>query len=86
MIIQESTFITLIAGYTGIFLGMFILAAVSYTIETLGLTDMMFKNPEINWQTALAALVILVISGMMAGLIPARKAAKVNPIEALHAE
>lgn len=86
MIIQESTFITLVAGYTGIFLGTVILAAVSYTIETLGLTDMMFKNPEISWQTALAALIILVITGMMAGLIPARKAAKVNPIEALHAE
>lgn len=86
MIIQESTFITLIAGYTGIFLGTLILAVVSYAIEMLELNDMMFKNPEISWQTALAALVILVVSGMLAGLIPARKAASVNPIVALHAE
>ena len=86
MIIQESTFITLVAGYIGIFLGTLILAGVSYAIEMLELDNMMFKNPEISWQTALVALVVLVASGMLAGLIPARKAAKVNPIIALHAE
>ncbi len=86
MIVQESTFITLVAGYVGIFLGILVLAAISYIIDMLGASDMMFRNPEISWKTALISLIILVISGMLAGLVPAGKAAKVNPIEALHAE
>ncbi len=86
MIVQESTFVTLIAGYVGVFMGILILAAVSYAIEMMGASDMMFMNPGIRWQTALVSLIILVISGILAGLIPAGKAVKVNPIEALHAE
>ena len=46
----------------------------------------MFANPEVNLQTAISALVVLVVCGAVAGLVPATKAARVNPIVALHAE
>jgi putative ABC transport system permease protein len=46
----------------------------------------MFARPEIDLQVALTALFVLVIGGIIAGLIPAQKAASVNPIEALRTE
>jgi putative ABC transport system permease protein len=46
----------------------------------------MFRNPEVNIGIALQALVLLVITGTLAGLIPARHAARIRPIEALRDE
>jgi putative ABC transport system permease protein len=46
----------------------------------------MFKNPGIDFNIALTALVVLIISGILAGLIPARKAVSVRPVEALRAD
>jgi putative ABC transport system permease protein len=46
----------------------------------------MFKNPNIDFNMAITALVILVISGAVAGLIPARKAVSIKPIDALRYE
>jgi putative ABC transport system permease protein len=46
----------------------------------------MFKNPSIDFNMAVTALVILVISGAVAGLIPARKAVSIKPIDALRYE
>jgi putative ABC transport system permease protein len=86
MIIHESVFITLIAGYIGLVLGNLLLASISNFIESSGADTGMFKNPEINLNTALLSLVVLVITGILAGLIPARKASKVDPIVALHSE
>ena len=45
-----------------------------------------FQNPEVNIGIAAGATVILVLAGMLAGFVPARKAAKVKPIEALRFE
>jgi putative ABC transport system permease protein len=46
----------------------------------------MFTNPEIDFKVALSALGILVISGIFAGLIPARRATAIKPIDALRDE
>jgi putative ABC transport system permease protein len=86
LIIQESIFITLIAGFIGLVFGNAILMTISYLIEINGGSLGMFKNPEINLQTALMSLFILMVCGALAGLIPATKASRINPIEALHAE
>jgi len=86
MIIHESVFITLIAGYIGLVLGNLLIATISHLIESSGADTGMFKNPEINLNTALLSLFVLVITGILAGLIPARKASKVDPIIALHSE
>jgi putative ABC transport system permease protein len=46
----------------------------------------MFKNPEIDFNMAMISLLILVISGIFAGMIPARRAVRVRPIDALRDE
>ncbi len=86
MIIQESIFITLLAGYLGLVTGILVLSGISYGLETFELDTGMFANPEVDIKTAVVALFILVLGGALAGMIPATKAARINPIEALHAE
>jgi putative ABC transport system permease protein len=46
----------------------------------------MFKNPEVNFQAATIALVVLIISGAVAGFIPASRAVSIKPIDALRQE
>ncbi|MEQ8518218.1 MAG: ABC transporter permease [Cytophagales bacterium] len=84
LIIQESVFITVIAGYGGLLLGTILVEGINKLIE--GQETGMFAHPEIDLQVALTALFVLVIGGAFAGLIPARKAAAVDPIEALRTE
>ena len=85
LIMQESIFITAIAGYVGLVLGNFILIGIANAIASTGEKGM-FQNPEIDMGIAIKCLLILLVSGAFAGWIPARKAASVNPIEALRAE
>lgn len=85
LIIQESVFITTIAGYIGFLIGNTILIGVSYALEQSGQSGM-FQNPEIDVGVALKCLAVLIVAGALAGLVPATKAASVNPIEALRAE
>ena len=46
----------------------------------------MFYNPVVELHVCLEALAVIVIAGTVAGIIPARKAARIRPIEALRAE
>jgi len=86
MIMQESVFITAVAGYCGLVLGVLILEAVSAVMDANGGKAGMFRHPEVDFKTAITALVVLVISGVLASLMPAAKAADVNPIVALQDE
>jgi putative ABC transport system permease protein len=52
----------------------------------MGVDAQMFKNPEVKTEVAVAALIILVISGCIAGILPANRALKVKPVEALRYE
>lgn len=85
-IITESVVLTIIAGYVGLVIGVGVLEAVSYGLETQAAASNSFRNPEVNFQIAMMALLILVISGMLAGVIPARKAVRIKPIDALRDE
>lgn len=84
LILQESVFITAVAGYLGLFLGVVLLESVNYLLESLGADIEFFNKPEIDFQVAIVALLILIFSGALAGLFPALRAAKVKPIEALN--
>ncbi len=85
-IINESVFLTTLAGYIGLVLGVAVIEGVNNLITQSGGESTFFKNPEIDFRVAITALVILVISGVLAGMIPARRALKVKPIEALRTE
>jgi putative ABC transport system permease protein len=78
-IVQESVFITTVAGYLGLVAGIGGLALIDHLIPP---TDM-FAHPEVNLNVALGATLLLVIAGALAGLFPARTAARLNPITAL---
>ncbi len=85
-IISESVFLTTVAGYTGLVAGVMVIEAVNYLIEKAGGESSFFRHPEIDFRVAVISLVILVISGVLAGLIPARRALTIKPIEALRTE
>ncbi len=78
-IVQESVFITTVAGYLGLVAGIGALTLIDRVIPP---TDM-FAHPEVDLKVALGATVLLVVAGALAGLFPARAAARVNPIKAL---
>jgi putative ABC transport system permease protein len=82
LILQESVLITAFAGYFGLVLGVGLLELVSKFLPS---TDY-FANPEIDFNIAIGATLILIISGAIAGFVPARKAAAVKPVEALRDE
>ena len=91
LIIIESIIITTIFGYIGMVLG---IAANEYMNATIGnmkvdsgmFTTTMFVNPTVGFDVCINATLLMVVAGTIAGLIPARKAAHVRPIEALRAE
>ena len=83
LILQESVIITFVSGYIGLVVGVFILQSIGYVMEKFQLHNDYFQNPEIDLTIALYALALLVITGLFAGLMPAYRAASINPIEAL---
>jgi len=80
-ILLESVFITTVSGFIGMMLGIALLS-------TLGdkLKDFFITNPYINIGVAIAATIVLIIFGAIAGYIPAKKAARIKPIVALRDE
>jgi putative ABC transport system permease protein len=86
MILQESVFITTVAGYTGLVLGVLLLEGMNKALDVLGGDLRFFNRPEIDLRVALAALVVLIVAGALAGFVPALKAARVKPAEALRSE
>jgi len=86
MIIQESLFITAVAGYSGLVVGALLLEAVAKALDARGGIPGFFSQPEVDFGTAMAALGVLMLSGVLASLMPAARAAAVNPIVALQEE
>jgi len=83
-IMLEAIVLTAIAGYFGLVCGVGVVEFVNYAIPPS--PDSMFANPEVPFGTAITALGILIVSGALAGLIPAYRAIKVKPIDALRYE
>ena len=91
LIIAESITITSFFGYMGMVLGMamnqFLDFKYSDKAVDVGIAQVtMFVNPGVGLNTAIEATLILIIAGTIAGMIPAWRAARVKPIEALRAE
>ena len=84
-IIMESIFLTIISGMSGVVFGTLIIFAINMALDASGPVDM-FLAPSVDLGSVVGALVILIISGLLAGFIPANSAIKVKPIEALRSE
>ncbi|MGK0426545.1 MAG: putative ABC transport system permease protein [Ulvibacter sp.] len=85
-ILLESIFLTIISGMAGIVLASAVLILVNSILDGMDTSDMMFANPSVNIGVVLIALTILILSGLLAGLIPAQNAIKIKPVEALRTE
>jgi putative ABC transport system permease protein len=84
-ILMESIFLTIISGMTGIIFGALFIYGVNALLDANGPVDM-FMNPSVSLGVVSSALVILIVSGLLAGFIPAQSAIKVRPIDALRTE
>ncbi len=84
-ILMESIFLTIMSGMVGIIFGAAVIYGVNAVLDTVGPVEM-FLNPSVSLGVVVTALVILIVSGLLAGFIPAQSAIKVRPIEALRTE
>lgn len=82
-IVMEALSLTFIAGYFGLIAGVGLLEGVKAAMASSG---GFFKNPEVDFPVAVTALTVLIISGLLAGLVPARRALSIKPVDALRAE
>jgi putative ABC transport system permease protein len=89
LIITESLVITTFFGYIGLLGGVAVTEALNYLMPH-STTDkdsvVIFTNPTVDIHLAIAATVVLIVAGVLAGFFPARKAVKIKPTEALRYE
>ena len=81
MILTESIFITSISGFAGMIIGVIALNSLES-----GLQEYFITRPQVSLNIAFIATVILIIFGVIAGYIPAKRAAQIKPIVALRDE
>ena len=82
MILTESIFITALSGFLGMVVGIIILNS----LDSSALQDYFITRAGVDFSIALSATVILIVFGVAAGYIPAKRAAKIKPIVALRDE
>lgn len=85
-ILQESIFLTIISGMAGIALATGVIFLVNMQLDGMDTSEMMFLNPSVDLGVVFTALMILIVSGLLAGLIPAQNAIRIQPVDALRTE
>lgn len=93
LIMLESILITAVAGYIGLIAGAGLMEIVSYFIDqsvankpkTIDSVTL-FLNPTVDFGIAITSTIILILAGAVAGYVPARRASRIRPIEALKDE
>jgi len=83
-ILLESVVITLSSGILGFMCGIFVLIILN--MVTQNQDDFPFYNPTVNYGNVFGAMAVMVILGLIIGMIPAQRAVKIRPIEALRSE
>lgn len=88
LFLMEALLITLFSGYIGMLGGIIFLetGVLTNLIESFGFPMDFFIKPSVDFSTAVVATIILAMSGTLAGFFPARRAAKIPPVEALRDE
>jgi len=82
-LLLESVLVTGIAGYVGLACGVGLIELVASSLEALGIRNQYFQNPEVDFRIAVIALAALVAAGLLAGLAPALRAARIAPVAAM---
>lgn len=82
LIVLEAVSITFLSGYLGLLAGLGLVELINSTFPDMGY----IQNPSVDLSLVMVALGILVLSGTLTGLLPAYRAVRVNPIEALRVE
>ena len=85
-VVAESLLLTILAGIVGLVLGVGIMAIVSGFVGKTPSEDVMFLDPQIGFGAAVAATVIIVLSGLLAGVLPAMRAIQIRAIDAIREE
>jgi putative ABC transport system permease protein len=85
-IISESIFLTSFSGYFGLIAGIAALEIVNYRLMASGTQSATFAEPGVDLSVALTALAILIGTGILAGLFPARRAVSIKPVDAIRQE
>jgi len=85
-ILMESVVLTTFSGYFGLTIGVGLLELINYLLGASGANTEMFLHPGIDFSVAITALTILIFCGGLAGMIPARRAVSIKPIDALRFE
>ena len=85
-VLSESLLLTTLAGLVGLCLGVAIMAVVAMITSNLPSDNMMFQDPNISFKAAVAATVIVIVSGLLAGVLPALRAIQIKAIDAIREE
>lgn len=85
-VIAESLLLTILAGIVGLVIGVAIMAVVAKFVGNTPSPDVMFLDPQIGFSAAIAATVIIVLSGLLAGVLPATRAIQIKAIDAIREE
>ena len=84
-VLQESLILTILSGMVGISFSALIIWVMNTILDSVGPVEN-FANPSVSMQVVFTALIILIVSGLLAGLIPANSATKMKPVDALRIE
>jgi len=85
-IISEAMFLTSVAGFIGLAAGVWLVELINHLMIANNVNTDTFKNPEVDINIAVTALIVLIISGVFAGWLPANRAVRIKPIDAIRDE
>ena len=85
-VLSESLLLTTLAGLVGLCLGVGIMALVGTITSNMPSDNMMFLDPNMSFKAAVLATVIVILSGLLAGFLPALRAIQIKAIDAIREE
>ena len=86
-IMSESLILTLLAGFAGLFMGVGLLYVIDILMQNMSHGEQMFfASPQISFATAVSASFVLIVTGLLAGCLPAWRALQIKAIDAIREE